>query len=318
MAYVEHRERSKGDRYRGFYKDADGRYKSAGTYDTEERALSVAQEAEKRAAALISGAVGGLDPVTRATRTVEEYAPIFLRHHRVEGNTKDIYEDTLRLHIIPFLAKVRLAETDRTVARNYFTALEEAGRTPNRIRQAKVVVQAMFTMAVFDGYLDSNPFHDVKTPKVPGRRAIKVATTEQYLKIRDCLPTPRGEAVLHPARVQRRPNLRGNRTTATRSRLWTPEDGPPMVVEPLEGGSLTRSPLRRPPHAQRARGWSAGKGGRAATAGADGRPTAGRSAGMAAGLRRRAAADRGAMSCEPVKAMLERGLGGEVTAHLET
>jgi integrase len=190
MAYTERREGPKGTRYRGVYKDADdGRYKSAGTFDTEERALTVAQEAEKHAA-LISGVVGGLDPVTRATLTVEEYEPIFMRHHRVEGNTKDIYTDTLRLHIIPFLGKVRLAETDRTVARNFFTALEEAGRTPNRIRQAKVVVQAMFTMAVSEGYLNANPFHDVKTPRVPGRRAIKVATTEQYLKIRDCLPTP--------------------------------------------------------------------------------------------------------------------------------
>jgi hypothetical protein len=30
-----------------------------------------------------------LDPVTRATQTIEEYRPTFLRHHRVEGNTKD-------------------------------------------------------------------------------------------------------------------------------------------------------------------------------------------------------------------------------------
>jgi integrase len=29
----------------------------------------------------------------------------------------------------------------------------------------------------------------VKIPKVPGRRAIKVATPEQYLKVRACLPT---------------------------------------------------------------------------------------------------------------------------------
>jgi integrase len=47
----------------------------------------------------------------------------------------------------------------------------------------------MFGMAVADGYLDYNPFHDVKIPKVPGRRAIKIATPEQYLKVRACLPT---------------------------------------------------------------------------------------------------------------------------------
>ena len=189
MAYTERREGPRGVRYRGMYKDADGRYKSAGTHDTEEQALSVAQEAEKRGAGLISGAVGRLDPITRATRTIAEYKPIFLRHHRVEGNTKDTYADTLRLHVIPFLGKVRLAETDRTVARNYFTALEEAGRSANVIRQAKVVLAAMFTMAIRDGYLDFNPFHDVKTPRVPGRRAIKVATAEQYTKVRGCLPT---------------------------------------------------------------------------------------------------------------------------------
>ena len=44
-------------------------------------------------------------------------------------------------------------------------------------------------MAMADGYLDYNPFHDVKIPKVPVRRAIEIATPEQYLKVRSCLPT---------------------------------------------------------------------------------------------------------------------------------
>jgi hypothetical protein len=198
MAYVEHRERSKGDRYRGFYKDTDGRYKSAGTYDTEERAVAVAEAAEKHAA-LIGGAAGGLDPITRATRTVEEYEPIFLRHHRVEGNTKDIYTDTLRLHIVPFLGKVRLAETDRTVARNYFTALKKAGRTPNRIRQAKVVVQAMYTMVVSEGYLDANPLprhQDTPGTRPPGDQGRHHRPIPEDPR----LPAhPHGQAVLHPA-----------------------------------------------------------------------------------------------------------------------
>ena len=194
MAYAERRERQKGVRYRGIYKAADGRYRSAGTFSTEKRALAVAEEAERHAAEVAGGAAGGLDPGTRATRTIKEYAPLFLRHHQVEGNTKDTYADTLRLHVIPFLGGCRLAETDRTVARNYITALQEGGRSANTIRQAKVVLGAMFGMAVADGYLDYNPFHDVKIPKVPGRRAIKIATPEQYAKVRGCLPTK-------PARV---------------------------------------------------------------------------------------------------------------------
>jgi integrase len=193
MAYAERRERKMGIRYRGMYKGADGRYRSAGTFSSEKRALEVAEEAERHAD-VVAGAAGGLDPGTRATRTIKEYVPLFLRHHQVEGNTKDTYADTLRLHAIPFLGGCRLAETDRTVARNYITALQEAGRSANTIRQAKVVLGAMFGMAVADGYLDYNPFHDVKIPKVPGRRAIKIATPEQYAKVRACLPTK-------PARV---------------------------------------------------------------------------------------------------------------------
>ena len=221
MVYVEQRERNKGTRYRGMYKGADGRYRSAGTFSTPERALEVAQEAEQHAAALISGAIGGLDPATRATRTIEDYTPIFLRHHQVEGNTKDTYEGTLRLHVIPFLGSCRLAETDRTVARNYVTALQEEGRSANVIRQTKLVLGAMFTMAVSDGYLDFNPFHDLKIPKVPGRRAIKVTTTEQFLKVRECLPT-RGAQVFATLLVSSGTDLSQDRLTRYSSASRTP------------------------------------------------------------------------------------------------
>ena len=90
MAYAERRERQKGVRYRGIYKAADGSYRSAGTFSTEGRALEVAREADRHAL-VVGGAAGGLDPGIRATRTIKEYAPLFLRHHRVEENTKERY-----------------------------------------------------------------------------------------------------------------------------------------------------------------------------------------------------------------------------------
>jgi hypothetical protein len=47
MAYVQCRDGSKkGPRYRGMYKGADGRYRSAGTFTDEEHALEVAIAAE--------------------------------------------------------------------------------------------------------------------------------------------------------------------------------------------------------------------------------------------------------------------------------
>jgi hypothetical protein len=93
MPYAERRERKKGVRYRGIYKAADGRYRSAGTFSTEKRAIEVAEEAERNAAEVAGGAAGGLDPSTRAARTIKEYAPLFLWHHQVEGTPR-----TLRGH----------------------------------------------------------------------------------------------------------------------------------------------------------------------------------------------------------------------------
>jgi hypothetical protein len=66
MAYTERREGAKGVRYRGFFKDADGRYKCVGTYDTAERALEISQAAEKvkaEEARRQRAAVGGFDLV---------------------------------------------------------------------------------------------------------------------------------------------------------------------------------------------------------------------------------------------------------------
>ena len=90
MAYAERRERKKGVRYCGIYKAADGRYRSAGTFSTEKRALAVAEEAERHAAEVAGGAAGGLDPGIRATRTIKEYAPLFLGTTRSKGTPRTL------------------------------------------------------------------------------------------------------------------------------------------------------------------------------------------------------------------------------------
>ena len=49
MAYVIEREGRSGARYVGIYRAADGKYKSAGTYDSHERAYEVAEDEERHA-----------------------------------------------------------------------------------------------------------------------------------------------------------------------------------------------------------------------------------------------------------------------------
>ena len=88
MAYAERRERKKGVRYRGLYKAADGRYRSAGTFTPEERALEVPKGAERRAAEVAGGAAGGLDPATRATRTIRSTRRSFFGITRSRGTPR--------------------------------------------------------------------------------------------------------------------------------------------------------------------------------------------------------------------------------------
>jgi integrase len=189
VAYIEQRKMKDGSSsYRGRYKTADGKWRTAGTFSDPDRALEVAIAAEEHAQALVKGVPPELDPVTKATMTIAGYRPGFLRHHRVEGNSKDDYATTLRVHVVPFIGGARLAEFSRTAARNYVTALIESGRSANTIRKCKVALGALFAMAIAEGYLDEHPFHGVRIPKVSHGGAIKVMTQAQFLRVRRHLP----------------------------------------------------------------------------------------------------------------------------------
>jgi hypothetical protein len=73
MAYTKRRERKKGTRYR-----------SAGTFSSEVAALAAAEEDRAPRSGSRGRSTGGLGAATRAAtraaRTIEEYAPLFLRH----------------------------------------------------------------------------------------------------------------------------------------------------------------------------------------------------------------------------------------------
>ena len=72
MAYVIERASRAGTRYVGIYRAANGKYKSAGTYDSHERAYEVAEEKERHARGFLEetspAAVSGLSEGTLASR----------------------------------------------------------------------------------------------------------------------------------------------------------------------------------------------------------------------------------------------------------
>lgn len=127
MAYVVKRSNRHGtDRFAGMYRAADGTYKSAGTYDTPERAQEVALETERHEA----GKLTSTSPADKATITVAEFMDKFLADHDIEANSKEAYARQLRLHALPYIGHQRVAELSReTIHRLLTVVLKEAGAT---------------------------------------------------------------------------------------------------------------------------------------------------------------------------------------------
>jgi hypothetical protein len=124
MAYVMPRVLKRGVRYTAIYADENGRYKSAGAYDSRERAQQVADEHERH----VRLRLAETSPADKATITVRDFGVKFLREHAVEPNSKMTYAQLLNSHIYPFIGKRRVAEIGReTIHRLLTVVLPEEG-----------------------------------------------------------------------------------------------------------------------------------------------------------------------------------------------
>jgi len=109
VPYVIGRDRKGGARYTAVYTDEKGRRKSAGTYDTAERAQKVAEQHESH----VRLRLAETSPADKATITIQDFSVKFLREHAVEPNSKMTYAQLLNSHVFPFIGKRRVAEIGR-------------------------------------------------------------------------------------------------------------------------------------------------------------------------------------------------------------
>ena len=189
MAYINKRSGKIGaKRFTGLYKAVDGTYKSAGTFDTEERALEVAQAAERHARLKLAET----SPADRATVTLATYMEMFLSTADIEANSKETYARHLTLHVIPYIGKQRVAEVSReTIHRLLTVVLKEGGASQTTILHTRTALSAMLQMAWDNGYRKDNPVRGIKLKGVPAKPII-VATKDQFLRVYNALPHQSG------------------------------------------------------------------------------------------------------------------------------
>ncbi len=202
MAYVIERVDKQGkQRYVGMFKAANGKVKSAGTYDTHERAIEVATQEENHARGLLSVAT----PAEKAKTTLREFgSQRFLPHHSASPAARQGYEYSLKNHVYPYIGDRRVSELDRETFYNLLTRVlpSEDGDyctqiTVNAVRKA---LSALCQMALDEGYRDSNPLRSIRLPTV-SPKPVLVANHEQWERLEYMLSWHR------PAKLYARVNV---------------------------------------------------------------------------------------------------------------
>ena len=186
MAYVIERAGRSGPRYVGIYRAANGKYKSAGTYDSHERAYEVADEEERHA----RGFLEETSPAEKATMTISEFCEQrFLRYHAVSPGTRQEYGYLAKNHIVPYVGHLRISEVNRETFFNLLVNVlpaEEASQIT--VRATRKVLSAMCQMAFDEGYRD-NPIRSIRL-KHARAKPVLVASHDQWRRLEEAMTSP--------------------------------------------------------------------------------------------------------------------------------
>src|SRR5690348_3343561 len=179
------------------YRAADGKYKSAGTYDSHSRAYEVASDEEHHARGFLDEA----GPPDKARMTVAEFcSQRFLPYHPVSPGTRQGYGYLVRNHIVPYIGHLRISEVSRATFFNLLVEVlpaEEASQVT--VRAVRKVLSAMCQMAFDEGYRANNPIRSIRLKQAP-TKPVLVANHEQWRRLEEALTYP-------PAKLYARLNV---------------------------------------------------------------------------------------------------------------
>lgn len=173
--------RLRNGKYMGLYRDPDGKQKSAGSYSTKKEALKAARLAES-----------GILPVktenvyrvkVRGKITVAAYANEWLPNHPMSAHTSYVYDQMLRVHILPALGGRVLTDVTTADIRQFFRSLETKKTSLALGKKIKTVMSAMFQTAAEDRLCPVNPVRGVKFQAAPPKRR-RALTAGEWFRVR--------------------------------------------------------------------------------------------------------------------------------------
>lgn len=130
-----------------------------------------------------------IDPEAARIRLSEVAERWYSTTAPLKPKTRSGYRSLLDSRILPHLRELRLRHIDPVVVREWIADLQEDGLSASRIRQARNVLHAVFTMAVDGSMVTRNPVAGVKTPPVVSRPR-RYLTAKQVGDLADAMESP--------------------------------------------------------------------------------------------------------------------------------
>jgi integrase len=125
-----------------------------------------------------------------------EYATVWLRSRtNLRTRTRELYEGELRLHILPALGSIEIAEISNAAVRSWYASLFDKGLAQSSCAKNYRLLRTILTTAVEDGIITKNPcaIKGAGVAKSPER---PIATLEQVFALSDAIDRPYRTAVL--------------------------------------------------------------------------------------------------------------------------
>lgn len=184
-------EKLSSGRYRGVYRDANGRKRSLDeTYAHKvraERAASVAEEKTRRTMAS--------DP-DAGKRTWGEWADEWWPTRAVEASTLATDAGRRRNHLDPRWAKIPIGAITRHDVKAWAQTMLRAGHGPGTVQHCVRLLSVSLAGAIDAGIIDANPAARIKLPS--GELEVeRYLTREEYAAVVEQLPTTGDQLIVH-------------------------------------------------------------------------------------------------------------------------
>lgn len=175
MAWSRVRVDSDGQRrHTGYYRDPEGKTRSAGTFPSQRAALRAAQRCDARVedGSWLNRQAGRIT----FRRYVED---VWWPSRHLEASTKAGYRSYLDRHFLPFFGDLSMAAILPSTVQSWVTQASAGGLSPRSIVKYHVMLHSVFKRAVRDRVIGYNPCADTELPKVITRKT-RILTPPEF------------------------------------------------------------------------------------------------------------------------------------------